>query len=111
LEFAQRTSNEKSSEWLKRIVPSSDTYPFIHATELNSLDDLGKRGLQILKKFILVCDSALELGLNPIESGDDPLGLADTLDEEPTFASDFTPNFVPDLASSLPPRPLKRHRT
>ncbi|RXW24475.1 hypothetical protein EST38_g1337 [Candolleomyces aberdarensis] len=111
LEFAQRTSNDKSSEWLKRIVPSTDNYPYVQAADWNSLDDLEKRGIQILKKFILVCDSALELGLHPIESGDDPSDLVDTLNEEPTFDSDFTPNFVPDLASSLPPRPLRRHKT
>ncbi|KAJ2935152.1 hypothetical protein H1R20_g1948, partial [Candolleomyces eurysporus] len=111
LEFAQRTSNENSSEWLKRIVPSTDNYPFVQTADWNSLDDLEKRGIQILKKFVLVCDSALELGLHSIESADDPSDVVDTLNEDSTFDSDFTPNFVPDLASSLPPRPLRKHKT
>lgn len=79
-----------------------DVFPFLLGDEWNSLDALERRGLKALEKFLPICSGALELGMQ--EDGIEMRGSgAETEDEGSTFDSDFTPNFVPDLASSQPP--------
>jgi hypothetical protein len=83
-----------------------DVFPFLLGDEWNSLDALERRGLRALEKFLPICNGALDLGMQ--EEGIEMRSSgAETEDEGTTFNSDFTPNFVPDLASSLPPpRPV-----
>ena len=108
LEIARRTSHDSSSEWVKRVVTCKDAFPFLLGDEWKSLYALERRGLKVLEMFLSVCSGALELGMQA-EGMEVQDSGAETEDEGSTFDSDFTPNFVPDLASSLPPRPVTLH--
>lgn len=107
LEIARRTSYDSSSEWVKRVVACGDTFPFLPADDWNSLDDLERRGLRVLERFMPVCKCASELGSQAEGLGEANLNDSPAEDGESTFDIDFTPSFTPELASSIPPRPLR----
>ena len=84
-------------------------FPFLLGDDWNSADALERRGLKALDKFLPICSEALELGMEEAESIQMRTSGAEPEDEGSTFDSDFTPSFVPDLVSSLPPRPVATH--
>ncbi|KAF6757494.1 kinase-like domain-containing protein [Ephemerocybe angulata] len=109
LELARRTSHDATSEWAKKVIPCSDAFPFLLDGGWDTLEDLEKRGLQVLDKFLPVCAAALEFGSHSLAVSAEATATAEPKEyDEATFDSDFTPNFVPDLASSFPPRPFTR---
>lgn len=109
LELARRTSHDATSEWVKKVIPCSDAFPFLLDGGWDTLEDLEKRGLKVLDKFLPVCAAALEFGSHSLAVSAEATATAEPKeDDEATFDSDFTPNFVPNLASSFPPRPFTR---